>query len=566
MTMSVQIGRRAALAVLVALLHCSMAVGQKTFSSDVKKYLTDLPFSMPEVAVPDFSDHRVDIREHGAVADGHTMNTKAFADAIRACAKAGGGTVVVGAGIWLTGPIRLESNINLHLERGALVQFSNRIQDFPFIAGFDGKSKRFMITPPIHAYRSKNIAITGEGIFDGAGEVWRYVKKDKLTQRQWNELTSSGGVVSSDGKEWWPSKEAMDGEEYIKELEKSKKALTASDYAKTREYLRPDLLRFAQCEGILLDGPTFQNSPKFHVHLVQSENIIVRNVKILAEWYAQNGDGLDINSCRNVVVYNTTVNVGDDGICLKPGNIAGTQKPGPACENIVIADCIVYRAHGGFVIGSESFGGARNVSVRNCIFAGTDIGIRFKSLRGRGGLVENIFVDGIQMRAIVNEAVLIDMYYGGGAPEVEATKNLNPSQAEPVTDQTPRFQNISIKNIVCNGVNRAVFINGLPEMPVKNITLENISVASKLGVFCTDAEGISFNQCRILPRLGAVMTLAQSRNITVKGGTFPDSADAFLKVAGEKSGNITIVGIDLTKFKKTVELGEGARPEAVTYK
>jgi polygalacturonase len=557
---------RRLLAALLALFQASLAVGQTKDPDEIQRYLTGLPFAMPEVEIPRFPVHKVNIVDFGAVADGSTMNTKAIVDAIQACAKAGGGTVVVGAGTWLTGPIKLESNVNLHLERGALVQFSNRIKDFPFIAGFDGKSKRFMITPPIHAYRSKNIAITGEGIFDGAGEVWRYVKKDKLTQRQWNDLTSSGGVTSSDGKEWWPSKEAMEGEEYLKELEKAKKVLTAADYAKTREYLRPDLLRLVQCDGILLDGPTFQNSPKFHVHLVQSENIVVRNVKILAEWYAQNGDGLDVNSCRNVIVYNTTVNVGDDGICLKPGNIASTQKPGPACENIVIADCIVYHAHGGFVIGSESFGGARNVSVRNCVFAGTDVGIRFKSLRGRGGLVENIFVDGIQMRAIANEAILVDMYYGGGAPEVEATKNLNVNQAEPVTGQTPRFQNISVKNIVCNGASRAVFINGLPEMPVKNVTLENIFVSSRFGVFCTDAEGIAFNQCRILPQLGAVMTMAQTRNVTVKGGTFPDSAEVFLKVAGEKSGNITIVGVELTKFKKPLDLGGDVRPGAVTRK
>jgi polygalacturonase len=358
----------------------------------------------------------------------------------------------------------------------------------------------------------------------------------------------------------------MEGPEYLKELENANRPLTALDYAKTREYLRPDLLRFVQCEGILLDGPTFQNSPKFHVHLVQSENIIVRNVKILAEWYTQNGDGLDLNSCRNVIVYSTIVNVGDDGICLKPGNIAESQKPGPACENIVIADCIVYHAHGGFVIGSESYGGVRNVSVRNCVFAGTDIGVRFKSLRGRGGLVENIFIDGIQMRAIANEAVLIDMYYGGGAPEVESAKDLTSRHAEPVTSQTPRFENISMKNIICNGANSAVFINGLPEMPVRNVTFERVSISSRLGIHCTDVEEISFNQCRIVPQSGPVMTMVQSRNVTVTGGTFPDSAKVFLKVAGKESGGITTVGLDLSKFQKPVELGEEVKPDAVIHR
>ena len=118
------------------------------------------------------------------------------------------------------------------------------------------------------------------------------------------------------------------------------------------------------------------------------------------------------------------IDVGDDGICVKPGTIAASQKPGPACENIVVADCVVYHAHGGFVIGSESYGGARNVSVRNCVFIGTDVGLRFKSARGRGGVIEKIFIEGIQMREIVTDAILFDMYYSGGAPDVEARKDL----------------------------------------------------------------------------------------------------------------------------------------------
>jgi DNA sulfur modification protein DndE len=393
--------------------------------------------------------------------------------------------------------------------------------------------------------------------------VWRYVKKEKQTERQWEELTRSGGDLTPDGKEWWPSKEAMGGEEYITALEKSTNELKAEDFAKAKEYLRPDLVRLAQCTGILLDGPTFQNSPRFHVHLVQSENIIVRNVKIWCEWYAQNGDGLDLSSTRNVVVYNTTVNVGDDGICVKPGNISKNQNPGPACENIVIADCIVYHAHGGFVVGSESFGGARNISVRNCIFAGTDVGIRFKSARSRGGLVEKISIEGIQMRDIANEAILFDMYYGGGAPEVESAKERTSRKAEPVTDLTPRFQNISIKNVVCNGAERAVLMNGLPEVSIKNITLDNVYVSARRGVVCIDAEGISFNRCRIVVTAGPVIAIDQGSNITVNGGTFPDPPDVFLKVLGDKSQGIRLVGVDVPHVRQMLDLGKDVRADAV---
>ena len=538
---------------------------QQHITEEIKQRCTALPFEMPRVDVPTFPGRRVSIADHGAVADGFTMNTQAFADAIHACVEAGGGTVVVPPGTWLTGPIKLESNINLHLERGALIQFSSNIQDFPFIAGFDGKSKKYMITPPIHAYRAKNIAITGEGVIDGAGDAWRYVKKDKLTARQWKDLVASGGVVSDDGKEWWPSREAMEGKEHLEQAEKSGGKLTPEDYAATREFLRPDLVDLVQCDGILLDGTTFQNSPKFHVRPIQSENVIIRNVTVRAPWYGQNTDGIDPTSSRNVIIYNSTVDVGDDGICLKPGSIASRQKPGPACENIVVADCIVYHAHGGFVIGSETYGGVRNVSVRNCIFIGTDVGVRFKSFRGNGGRVENVFIDGIQMQGIATDAILFDMYYAGDAPDIEATKDLAVRKEEPVTDRTPRFQHLVMKNIVCNGADRAIVVNGLPEMPVKNLQFENVSISSKRGAICADAEGIQFKGCRVVPTSGPVLTLIQSKNITVDGGMFPSIPDVFMKVVGEKSNGIRILGVAVKDGQKEVELGANVNPEAVKH-
>ena len=557
--------RAVCFAAAMTLIAGSQVQGQLTgqIEQEIRSRCEALPFEMPKIDVPTFPDRRVSITQHGAVGDGHTMNTSAFAGAIQACAQAGGGTVVVPPGAWLTGPIRLESNINLHLERGALIQFSKHIQDFPFIAGLDGKSKRFIITPPIHAYRAKNIAITGDGIIDGAGEVWRYVKKGKQTAREWRELVASGGFVSPDGDEWWPSKEAFAAPEYLKTLEGSKKQLTVEEYVKTREFLRPDLLTLVQCNGILLDGVTFQNSPKFHVRPAQSENVVIRNVRVLSPWFGQNTDGIDPTSCRNVVIYNCMVDVGDDGICLKPATIASNQKSGPACENIVVEGCVVYHAHGGFVIGSESYGGVNNISVRNCIFSGTDVGIRFKSARGRGGLVQNVYIDGIQMRNIVNEALLFDMYYGGGAPEVESAKDRSSRRAETVGDRTPRFQNIFIKNIVCNGAERAVLINGLPEMPIKHIILDNVSVEANRGVSCVDADGIELNGCRIISRATPVVSVSTGKNITINGGTFPPGAELFLKVSGEGSENIRLVGLRNLDVKRVYELGKEVRPEAV---
>jgi len=528
-------------------------------------YFQNLPFEMPPVSPPIFRDTAFNIVDFGAVGNDKTLNTAAINDAIEACSKSGGGTVNVPAGMWLTGPIMLRDSVRFNVEEGALVQFSSKIDDFPLIAGFDGKSKHFIVTPPLYAYRARNIAITGSGIFDGAGEVWRYVKKEKLTARQWKQLTSSGGVVSPDGSEWWPSKEALEGQQYLAHIEHSAKTLTAADYAKAREYLRPDMVRLVQCDGILLDGPTFRNSPRFHLHPVQCENMIVRNVKVQTDWYAQNGDGCDLSACRNVVVYKTTVDVGDDGFCIKPSRIAKTQKEGPSCQNIIFADCIVYHAHGGFVIGSESERGASNILVRNCIFMGTDVGLRFKSLRGKGGVIENIYVDGVRMRAIQNEAILFDMYYGGGSPEDEATKKRAESKAVPVNDLTPRFQDFDLRNIVCDGASRAVLIDGLPEMPVKNITMTNLSIAARSSCLLQDAEGIVMDSVRLSFNKGAAFDIHNCSNVSIRHVTVPPNTTLYLKVVGERSRAIRALRVDAQQAKQGVEIGPDVVKDAVTF-
>jgi polygalacturonase len=554
--------RSAAIFVIAGLALAPPLAGQNAeqIESEIKQQCVDLPFTMPAIAVPRFPDRTVSLSACGGVPDGHTLNTRAFAAAIESVARAGGGTVTVPPGTWLTGPIRLLSNINLCLERGALVQFSRRLEDFPLIAGYDGKARRYIITPPLHAYQAKNIAVTGEGIFDGAGEAWRYVKKSKLTETQWEQLLASGGTVSPDGSEWWPSKEAMEGGRSLKELEESGREPAMEDFRRVREFIRPDLAVFVQCNGLLLDGVTFQNSPRFHVRPNQSENIIIRNITIRCPWYAQNGDGLDPTSCRNVVIYNSTVDVGDDGLCLKPGAIAASQASGPACENIVIAGCMVFHAHGGFVIGSESYGGVNNVAVRNCVFSGTDVGLRFKSFRGNGGPVRNVFIDGVQMRDIANQAILFDMYYSGNSPDVESQKSLGGHRAEQVTERTPRFEKFSIRNIVCSGAKHAVLVNGLPEMPVRNITMDHVTISANEGVVLADVEGITFRDCNIIPKTGPAMTVMQGGDITVQGGSL-GPAEVILKVDGERSENIRLTGVAMGKGN--LVLGRDVKASAV---
>ncbi len=543
---------------------CPALASEAGDPASLQDRLQNLPFDMPALTEPVFPDFTVGIPDFGAKGDGMTLNTRAFAEAVSACGRAGGGTVVVPPGTWLTGPIRLESGVNLRLERGAVVQFSRNLSDFPFIAGLDGRSRRFVITPPLHAFRARNIAITGEGIFDGAGEVWRYAKKIDMTDNQWEALVSSGGAVTPDGEQWWPSREAMEGAATLEAIRRSGREPTLEECAKTREFLRPNLLQFEECENVWIKGPTFQNSPKFHLVPSQCENVVIWNVTVFSPEYGQNTDGIDPRSCRNVAILDCTVDTGDDGICLKPAGVSDSQPPGPACANIVVDGCTVYKAHGGFVIGSESYGGVRNVLVRNCVFMGTDVGLRFKSARGRGGLVEKVYFENIRMRGIRTDAILFDMVYSGGAPDAEAAKDLTVREAQPLTGLTPRYQDFSVRDIFCNGADRALVLNGLPEMPIRNMQLENVTVLSRRGATIADADGVLLKSCRIEPDTGPVLHVIQSRDVTVSGGSYPADRGVFLRVTGGKSEGIRLKEVVFKGTDPVITTDGGASAAAVS--
>jgi polygalacturonase len=540
-----------------ALPGSCLAVTDDPVAAEIGTLCAAAPFVMPAPALPSFPPTTLSIRAFGATDDGITLNTKAIQSAIDRCMQQGGGTVVVPPGVWRTGPIELKSNVRLHLDRGSVLQFSNAVEDFPMMPK-PGNTKSFVVTPPIFANGAKNIAITGDGIVDGAGERWRYVLREKQTERQWQELVASGGVVSPDGKEWWPSAAALNGKRYLDSLEKAAPAPTQAQYQQAREYLRPDLVYLYRCSSILIDGPTFRNSPRFHLHPVQCEDLVIRNVFVHTDWFAMNGDGIDLSSCRNVVVYRSTLDVGDDGLCIKPASIGPHQKPGPSCAKILIADCTVYHAHGGFVIGSESYGGVRDISVSNCTFINTDVGVRFKSARGRGGLVERVFVNGIRMRNMMTEAILLDMYYSGGSPEVESAKDRSVRSAMPVNDRTPQFRDISIRNVVCDGAARAVLINGLPELPIKNIRLDSITVSAGLGVTVIDADSISLTNCTIRAKSGPVLLVNEGRHVTVKGGSWSTPAGSTVRAEGAGTAGIRVSG-----FRPQLEYGAGAKPGAI---
>jgi polygalacturonase len=424
------------------------------------------------------------ILEHGATADGVTLNTDAFESAIRSCADAGGGRVLVPAGTFHTGPIRLRNRVELHLQSGATILFSRNYDDYPLVlTDYEGEPTVRCVSP-VSGEELTDVSITGEGVIDGNGDAWRPVKRFKMTDEQWAELLRRGGVVD-DRNIWWPTAAALAGERLVAELQRRGDP-QIEHYRPARDFLRPNLVKLTRCRNVTLDGPTFQNSPAWNVHLLLCQNVVVRNVRILNPWFSSNGDGLDLDACRNVRVEHSHFDCGDDAICIKSGKDEPGRKRGVACENIDIANCEVVHGHGGVTVGSEMSGGVRNVRVNNCIFRGTDIGLRFKSCRGRGGVVENIEISNVAMHDIRCEAISINLYYA-----------VRDHRAEPVSERTPAFRGMLFRNITCDGAARAIEIRGLPEMPVERVRLDNVRMRAEHGAVIHDARDITLGDVRL---------------------------------------------------------------------
>jgi polygalacturonase len=542
---------------LCLLIAFSCAFAQTIAEKDLQYYVKSAPFTMPSITVPTFANKSFNIKNFGAVGDGQTLNTDAFAKAIEACSKAGGGKVVVPAGSWLTGPIELKSNINLNVERGGLVLFTTDLTQYPIIKA-SSTSSNYTPASPIYGYDLKNIAITGEGIIDGNGQAWRPVKKSKVTASEWKDLVADGGVVGK-GDIWWPSKEAMEGENYLKQLKKDKPKAAPEDYLPARTFLRPYMVLLSNCQNVLIEGITLRNSPKFVFYPNHCTNLVIRKASILNEWNAQNGDGIDISACKNVAIYQNTVSVGDDGICMKSSGGKNDSPNDFQLENIVIADNTVYRAHGGFVIGSNTDGNMRNIWVNNCTFVGTDIGLRIKSNAGRGGLVKDIFIKDIVMSQILDAAILFDTYY----EDVPAGATADTARTT-LRDKTPNFRDFTISNVYCNGAKTAIAITGLPEMPVNHITFTNVVISANTGVKSIDASDITFNNVRIITPKSPVYSLTNSKNFTINGVT-PGNAKTFIALNG-KSSKVVISGKNAQAVKSSIQYNDGIAASEVVVK
>ncbi len=455
-----------------------------------KKYTEKLPFSMPEVKAPVIPDYQVKLTDFGGVGDGITLNTEAFAKAIDALSKKGGGKLVVPQGVWHTGPIVLKSNIELHLKSGAVILFAADESLYPIIeTSFEGLDTR-RLQSPIYAKGATNIAITGNGVIDGNGQYWRPVKKGKVTASHWKSLLAIPGSQELKKDYWVPSAGYAKGEQGANMNVPN--AQTEEEWNAIKRFLRPVMISLVQCKNVMLKGLIFQNSPAWNLHPLMCENVIIDKVLVRNPSYAQNGDALDLESCKNALIINSRFDAGDDGICIKSGKDADGRRRGIPCENVVVDGCTVFAGHGGFVVGSEMSGGVKNIMVENCQFLGTDVGLRFKSTRGRGGIVENIYINKVSMTDIKTDAITFNMYYGGKSVAEMLADGDNPDNTTkmPVTEETPIFRNIHIADCVCNGAGRAMEFNGLPEMPIDGITLQNLTILAKKDAVFTNCVNI----------------------------------------------------------------------------
>jgi len=470
--------------------------------------------NLPKIAQPVFKKDTVSIVKYGAVGDGVVLNTASINKAIAECSRKGGGVVLVPGGIWLTGPIEMKSNVNLHVSRTAVLLFTGDKTQYALVDGYYEGKYSARNQSPIWAKNQENIAITGSGVIDGNGDVWRALHKGQVTESFWKRKIASGGVLSADGKKWYPSeqfKKASEGGRSML-LEGGKKL---EEFEDMKDFLRPNLLVFNNCKKVLLEGVTFQNSGAWCLHPLMSQDVTLRNLIIRNPEYSHNGDGVDVESCRNFLIEGCTFDVGDDAICIKSGKDEEGRKRGMPCENGIVRNNVVYKGHGGFVVGSEMSGGARNIFVYDCTFIGTDKGLRFKSTRGRGGVVEKIYAKNIFMKDIEQEAIFFDLYYllkfaTDGVRKVDST----------FSEATPVFRDMQFEDIICVGAKKGIFIRGLPESPIENIRLKNMVLTTDIGAEMKDAKNITLTGIKLNSEKKPEISVVSSTGITVDGKSY----------------------------------------------
>tara|TARA_R100000935_G_C2842063_1_gene172059 strand:- start:32808 stop:34238 length:1431 start_codon:yes stop_codon:yes gene_type:complete len=402
-----------------------------------------------DIVVPEFPDRNYSIMDFGAVPDGTTDNTQAIKLAIESCHTEGGGKVIVPSGRFLTGPIHLKSNVNLHLEEGAVVLFSKDSKAYLPVVHTSYEGVELMnYSPLIYAYKQKNIAVTGKGIFDG--------QADKANWWPWCGAERYGYI---DGEP-----QQKDDHNLPRLRKMNEEATPVVDRLFGEGYqLRPSFFEPFECENILVKGVTFTNAPFWVMHPIKSNNITIDGVTVKS--HGPNNDGCDPEYSKNVRIANCVFDTGDDCIAIKSGRNDEGRRVNIPSENIVVENCEMKDGHGGVVIGSEISAGVKNVYVRNCNMdsPNLDRAIRIKTNTLRGGFVENVFVKNIKVGQVKEAVLKINTYYA--------------IYANQEGDFIPSIKNIHLEDVeVENGGEYGILIKGRVESPVENVTLTNVHI------------------------------------------------------------------------------------------
>ncbi|MGB6833717.1 MAG: glycoside hydrolase family 28 protein [Candidatus Acidiferrum sp.] len=433
----------------------------------------EVPFILQRIKPPSFPERSFDVAKYGATGDGKSDCTEAIRQAISACHDAGGGHVLVPAGVFLTGAIYLKSNVDLHLSAAAVLRFSRDTRQYLPVVFTRWEGIECMnYSPFIYAFGEENLGLTGEGTLDG----------------------------NSDNEHWWPwkGKTEFGWREGLVNQEDDRNALMAfaEKEVPVKErvfggghYLRPQFIQPYRCKNILIDGITIKNSPMWEIHPVLSSNITVRNVKVVS--HGPNNDGCDPECCTDVLIDKCSFDTGDDCIAIKAGRNQDGRRVGVPCENIVIQGCRMKDGHGGVALGSEMSGDIRRVFVEDCQMDSPHLerALRLKTNAIRGGELEQIYVRNIKVGQVAEAVIEIDFNYEEG--------NRGPYR--------PAVRIIEVSNVSSNKSKYAIYLRGFPSAPIRNISLvhctfDNVSMPSVIenvrGLRLTD---VKVNEETVMP-------------------------------------------------------------------
>jgi polygalacturonase len=423
------------------------------------------------------------IVDYGAKNDGSVPATQAFEKAIKAAKAAGGGTIYVPAGKYTSGPIELFSNMTLDVDAGATIVFP--VAPLAFTKGRYLGVEALVPMPLIGAHDVENVTITGRGVIT-TGDF-----------KQWGKAYSPAPIIAdhsenANGPNW---------DRLLKALE-AKQTVTEAEYRAAAPELRPSVVSFTNARNVLVENVRIIGGPAFVVQLLYSENATVRNMMIEA-YPGPHANGIVVDSSRFVRISDSYIDTGDDGIVIKSGKDADGLRVNRPAEHITVTNCTVHHAHGAVVIGSETSGGVRNVVASNITAVDTENGIRIKSRRGRGGIVEDVRFDNWTMENVGTGIVVTSYYIMGGERS---------TQQEPVSERTPTFRNIGISNVTISGAKKVADIDGLPEMPITGLRLFDVLGSGKVGLTARYTDGLQLHHIQINPDRGPAFTIGEASN------------------------------------------------------